>query len=83
MISLHPRPEERPDTLLEAWGGEVLSPIRLAGEPDLPPATIRFALLHRDYGVALLDLAPEERPEAAERFRRQHRAQIPASPCRR
>jgi hypothetical protein len=35
-----------------------------------PPPRVRFALLHADVGVALLDLAPELTPDAAARLRR-------------
>lgn len=80
MIALHPRPEERPDALLEAWGGEVFRGVRLLGERAHSDATVAFALLHRDYGVALIDLAPDEVPDAVARFRSAYRAADPTGP---
>ncbi|WP_338661846.1 hypothetical protein VQH23_16620 [Pararoseomonas sp. SCSIO 73927] len=85
-MTFHGLPDEvRPDTLLpdpllEAWGGEVLPSARLRSEDGAPSERLHCALLHRDYGVALLDLAPEARPDAAERFRRLHQFLYPRQP---
>ncbi|MCR0984410.1 SEL1-like repeat protein [Roseomonas populi] len=68
------------DPLLEAWSGDVLPYARLRGEDGSPQGVLHCALLHRDYGVALLDLAPDEKLDAAERFSRLHRYLYPDQP---
>ncbi|MBP0493515.1 hypothetical protein [Roseomonas indoligenes] len=74
------RDEVRPDPLLEAWSSDVLLPACLAGEGGAPSRGLYCALLHRDYGVALLDLASDERPDAAEQFRHLHWSRYPRQP---
>lgn len=77
MRAAAPLPDDGPDTLLGAWGGEVLPGAWLPGDARWPAAAIRFALLHRAHGVALIDLAPESVPEAVPRFLQAHRARYP------
>ncbi|WP_052401890.1 hypothetical protein [Muricoccus aerilatus] len=72
--SLPQSPEDEAEGFLDAWGGEVISPAYLPGDASGPPVAVRFALLHPAHGVALIDLSPEDQPEAAARFRAAYRA---------